>query len=308
MTRLNSDLAQLLDAKLRRYENSYPVLSFTNVGYRNAFIEQLVESVRRIKFIAVIQSRPVSILRANPSSDLFDPIKAAIYHQSLGNIDEAFWLVFISVHFGKNRRAGWRYAREVYGGSNIQPWNWEHTSSNPRAFRTWLSQNQTHLHRDGITKGFGNHRKYQSLSASISNGTGAAFETYINWVLEHNDHTGLITHAISQVGDDPKVVFDYLYKSMNNVASFGRMAKFDYLTMVGKLNLARITPGSAYLTGATGPYMGALLLFETRETKRRLIDNRLIQMDEFLEVGMQVIEDALCNWQKSPSQFKPFRG
>src|SRR5437773_11418448 len=27
-----------------------------------------------------------------------------------------------------------------------------------------------------------------------------------------------------------------------------------------------------------------------------------------LGVGMQVLEDALCNWQKSPDTFKPFRG
>jgi len=27
-----------------------------------------------------------------------------------------------------------------------------------------------------------------------------------------------------------------------------------------------------------------------------------------LNVGMQVLEDSLCNWQKSPRQFVHFRG
>ena len=59
----------------------------------------------------------------------------------------------------------------------------------------------------------------------------------------------------------PRATFDYLYGSMDDVVSFGRTAKFDYLTMVGKLQLAPIEPGSTYMQGATGPYQGALLLF-----------------------------------------------
>jgi Alpha-glutamyl/putrescinyl thymine pyrophosphorylase clade 3 len=27
-----------------------------------------------------------------------------------------------------------------------------------------------------------------------------------------------------------------------------------------------------------------------------------------LDVTFDVLEDALCNWQKSPARFKPFRG
>ena len=31
-------------------------------------------------------------------------------------------------------------------------------------------------------------------------------------------------------------------------------------------------------------------------------------LDLRLQVGMQVFEDALCNWQKSPVHFEHFRG
>jgi hypothetical protein len=34
----------------------------------------------------------------------------------------------------------------------------------------------------------------------------------------------------------------------------------------------------------------------------------LVPLREELDVGFDVIEDALCNWQKSPAEFKPFRG
>jgi hypothetical protein len=97
---------------------------------------------------------------------------------------------------------------------------------------------------------------------------------------------------------------------MSAVKSFGRTARFDYLTMIGKLGLAPIEPGSAYLQGATGPVKGARLLFGDAHAVLSLkeLDIRLVQLGGELNVGMQVLEDALCNWQKSPQKFRPFRG
>ena len=94
---------------------------------------------------------------------------------------------------------------------------------------------------------------------------------------------------------------------MSAVARFGRTARFDYLTMVGKLGLAAIEPPSTYMEGSTGPVRGARLLFGGRENATTL-DSWLVELEAELHVGMQVLEDALCNWQKSPNEFKPFRG
>ena len=119
--------------------------------------------------------------------------------------------------------------------------------------------------------------------------------------------------AQKQVGGNPRKTFDYLYRSMDDVVSFGRLARFDYLTMVGKLGLAPIEPGSTYMQGATGPVLGARLLFggNTKATPNSSdLDAWLVQLEADLNMnfGMQVLEDALCNWEKSPVNFKPFRG
>jgi Alpha-glutamyl/putrescinyl thymine pyrophosphorylase clade 3 len=98
---------------------------------------------------------------------------------------------------------------------------------------------------------------------------------------------------------------------MSEVKRFGRLAKFEYLTMLGKLGLAPLESPSAYLNGATGPLQGARLLFAgDRHAKlsAKTLDSYLIKLDEHVQVGMQVLEDALCNWQKSPDKFRPFRG
>jgi hypothetical protein len=285
-----------------------PLPGIEQEANRSAFLEQLLESIHRVKFIEVLRRRALSSRRADPTDKLFDPLKAAILHQRQGDIEEAFWLTFLFVHFGKNARAGWRYAREVYGRlGDRDRWDWARTSANPDAFRAWLDAHQDDLKRPGVTRGFGNHRKYESLNAYSPKGTGAVVESYIRWVSPPRTHHQLVEQAWRGAEGDPKKAFGELYRSMRAVAQFGRTARFDYLTMLGKLGLARIEPPSAYLQGATGPLRGAKLLFGLDENAATF-DQWLVVLDSYLNVGMQALEDALCNWQKSPATFKPFRG
>ncbi|SRR6266496_377360 len=303
-----------LDELLRIFSrDKHPLPGGRSTANRMALVEQTVESIRRIEFIAAIAKRDISDLRTDPSSDLFDPIKAAILHQRRGYTDEAFWLTFLSVHFGKHKRTGWRLVRDVYGslGANTR-WDWARTSRNPQAFRQWLAKNETVLRGDdGVERHFGSHRKYQSLDAASPSGTGAAIESYVKWIGPPRTHEMFIGECQKEIGTNPRELFDYLYRSMRQVVSFGRMAKFDYLTMIGKLELAHIEPGSTYLEGATGPLAGARLLFggsTTARLSREDLDSRSVELGDALGVGMQVVEDALCNWQKSPRKFVPFRG
>jgi hypothetical protein len=311
------NLARQLDAGLRRFDRQKrPLRGIRATANREALVEQLVESIRRIRYVSVISKQDLSPLRADPSSDLFDPLKAAVLRNRQGEIDESFWLVFLFVHFGKNRRTGWRLARDIYGRlGGASPWNWARTSASPKRFRKWLEAHEATLRGgDGIARQFGNHRKYQSLSAASSSGTGAAVESYVKWVSPPRSHPMLVQEAQNCVGGNPRKTFDYLYRSMNDVVSFGRTARFDYLTMIGKLGLAPIEPGSTYMQGATGPLSGARLLFGGKITAKlgwSDLDAWLVELEADLDVGihgMQVLEDALCNWQKSPKRFKPFRG
>ncbi len=308
--------AQQLNKSLSSF--SQEVLALPGIearSRREAFIEQVLESIHRIKFISVIQHQKLSSRRGDPSSDFFDPVKGAILCQREGEIDEAFWLTFLSVHFGRNRRAGWRLVRDVYGslgGSDV--WSWNRIISDVAGFRRWLASHEKVLRGgDGILRGFGNHHKYQSLSAFSPSGTGAAIESYVNWVHPPRTHATLMQEALQRVNNDPAEAFSYLYHSMDKVVSFGRTSKFDYLTMAGKLNLAAIEPGSPYLLGSTGPAKGARLLFAGRvsaSVRLSELDAWVAKLGRHLNLyfGMQVLEDALCNWQKSPEKFVAFRG
>lgn len=301
--------ASKIDAALLDFDSKVqPLNGIKDSVARSVLVAQIIESLRRIEFVHFVRDNEIDPRRSDPGSNLFDPIRAAAAKMREGNLDEAFWLIFLCTHFGKHVKHGWGLVRAVYAGANGQAWTWERTSANVAAFRTWLSQNEAYLRAHYA---FSNHRKYQSLSASSSVGTGAVVASYIAWIAPPRTHQTLIRDLHVSVGQNPRAVFDALYKQMDSVVGFGRLGKFDFLTMLGKLGLAPIEPGSAYLVGATGPLQGAKLLFTNSSSsslKGKELDQLLLKLDGRLCVGMQVLEDSLCNWQKSPRKFISFKG
>ena len=132
---------------------------------------------------------------------------------------------------------------------------------------------------------------------------------YLDWIGEEG-HEAFFAGVVQRSGNDPHTIFDTLYREMP-VLSFGRLAKFDYLSLVGRYGIAPIAAGSAYLDGATGPARGARLLFDgdaESSTPNSELQSRLWELDGSIQVGMTIMEDALCNWQKSPTAFVHFRG
>jgi len=299
---------QLRDALIAFDRTVRPLPGVRNEAKLQAFVEQLVESIRRIRYVDVIKARPISAACADPQQECFDPIKAAVFNHRTRNEEEAFWLVFLFVHFGKHARGGWRYIRQVYGKCDGgKRWDWLTTSADVAGFRKWLHDHTDTLKNKEEPGGFGNHRKYESLDSHSENGTGAVIESYVQWVNPPRTHKALVAGVLAEVANDPGQAFAHLYESMRTVRRFGRTARFDYLTMIGKLGLAEIAPASPYLVGATGPLTGARLLFGIADAPTRL-DALTVELGNHLGVGMQVMEDSLCNWQKSPDAFKAFRG
>ncbi|NZA01241.1 hypothetical protein H0I39_04690 [Ottowia beijingensis] len=222
-----------------------------------------------------------------------------------GHPEEAFWLVFLATHCGRNLRTGWQLAGELYGAYENTLWNWSRVATDPTAFGEWLEDNRANF------KGkFGNHRKYESLKQG-ARGTGVVVRTYVEWVKANGSHGQMIATALAQAKGHPRQAFALLYDSMDAVVSFGRTGRFDYLTMLSKLGLAAIDANSTYMNEATGPKKGARLLFDGQidsNTGAKTLEARVAALERHLGVGMQVMEDAMCNWQKSPGRYLPFRG
>lgn len=298
-----------LSAAITSYEAAHgPLPGIERDLARETFIDQIIDSEQRVLYFERLRSRGVSQLSADPGRDEFDPIKAAIVQAAAGNQDEAFWLLFLFVHFGKHRSAGWRYARDVYGRLGAGRWDWKSVSDDPTSFRFWLEANQDQLLAAPGPRGFGNHRKYESLNAWEDTGTGAAVESYVEWVTGAGGDHEVRFRDIS--GLSPEDGFDALYRTMAGVKRFGRIARFDYLTTAMKLGLLDIRPPHSYLIGATGPLIGARLLLDGGQSGSSALElqGRLSRFANSVGISADVVEDAVCNWQKMPEKYVRFSG
>jgi hypothetical protein len=272
---------------------------------RDTFLAQLIDSERRVDFISLLKSRPVDESALLSGGRSFDPLRGAILKARQSMHDEACWLVFLSAHFARNRRTQWQLSGDFYNrlGAPGQ-WTWDIVSKNPPAVISWLDANREALSAAGGR--FGNHRKYESLAGS---GTGYAIASYVDWV--GGSHRRLFDSATAYDAT-PQERFGALYRSMARVTRFGRVGRFDYLTMLYKLELAEIVPDSCHLdSGATGPKAGAKLLIHGStevSVPVRALEADLIGLCAALTTTADVLEDALCNWQKSPARYTFFGG
>jgi hypothetical protein len=269
----------------------------------DALAMQFIASLRREDYYRVVQAKQVSPQRADPNSPLFDAERAVAYQMQQGNIDEAGWLIFLMTHFARRTDTRWRRLQDVYGCLGAGIWDWVSVSANRAAFYQWLAANWS-----AIGGMFGNHRKYESLRPNAKRPMSRAVDNYLDWIGPAG-HGAFFAKA-SGVANSPYSVFDHLYRQLK-VNSFGRLAKFDYLSLIGRYGLANIEAGTAYLAGATGPSNGArLLVGGHRKSKisNQALQTELDALDVRLKVGMAVMEDALCNWQKSPRKFVHYIG
>lgn len=296
-----------LDQKLTQFSRYGDLPGINLRSNKEALLLQLVDSIRRIKYIKVLNEKEYSSEVSDASIASFNPIKASIYHLQNDNYDEACWLVFLITNFSKHYKTEWNLLRNFYLGlGNRNKWTWEYITNNLEEFHYWIDSNHERLSKTG---NFGNHRKYQTVNPNKGTGrTDKAVQTYIDWI-EYNSHDYFFSEKVKESRINSQNLFNNLYKSMNEVYSFGRTAKFDYLTMIGKIGLLDIVPDKTYMAGATGPYKGAKILFGKNGTPNQL-EIWLRDLEDFLdlEYGMQVLEDAICNWQKDPSTYKYFRG
>lgn len=297
---------------IAKYEMEHgPADGIVDVNRRHAFILQLCDSARRIDHIGNLRSRvgKFSENSIDPLSSHFNPIKAAIKFNHDGNKSEAIWLLFLFTHFGVHKVTKHKLLQAFYSRISSGPINtFEYIRANLEETLEWLGQNELAL--KGIGK-FGNHRKYQSISATSHSGTGTTLKTFIDFYLRwFSPLLGTASNDLKLLNS--QALFSELYKRMiNEVIGFNRLSVFDFLTMLGKSQVLMIIPDNPFLQNSTGPKMGARMLFGVNDlVSDRELNIYLSTFASYLPdpFRMQVIEDAVCNWQKSPNNYIYFSG
>lgn len=297
---------QIAAQLLAHSQNVRPLPGIANPNAPEALAMQIIASLRREDYFRVIQQRgPIGADRANPHLDSFEAELGVIHLLQQNAYDEAAWLVFLMVHLAKPSDSGWRRLRDIYGMLGQGRWDWAAISPNPTAFEQWLAANW-----QLIGGKFGNHRKYESLEPGKQRAMGPAVVEYVRWVNAAGGHRALFSQIIRNAGNDPHVIFDAFFHVLP-IKGYGRLGRFDWAAMLSRYGFAPAQAGSAYLKTATGPKEGARLLFAGNAkaaVRPSKLQEWLDELDADLQVGMEVLEDAICNWQKTPTAFVHFKG
>src|ERR1700761_8582813 len=106
----------LLAKQLRDYRvNGNPLPGITNPAALDTLVRQMVESLHRVQYVKRIRDNKgrISERRTDPKDDMFDPIRAAVWHANKGTLDEAFWIVFLFVVCGKSEKTGYALIKMV---------------------------------------------------------------------------------------------------------------------------------------------------------------------------------------------------
>lgn len=292
--------------KLDIYQRDIELPGISNAESEYCFIKQFIDSYKRIKYISLLKTRDLNTERKNPNSDIYDPIHASILHLNDGDINESVWNILLYVHFGKNSRSKYGLIKAVYGKLGAHDiWSWNNMNNNLADFQQWLDENIAEIKSHG---NFGNHRKYQSLKIGAKSGTFQTFQSFFNLV--NNDFNSFISTIPIEIRADKNLFFDFLYSHFVNIKGFGRLAVFDFLCMVGKVGILEIEPNGPYL-GNDGPINGTMLLFDSTAKTKDLNDFLKHMGDHAFRdypFVMQILEDCVCNWQKSPRNYRLFGG
>jgi len=203
---------------------------------------------------------------------------------------EARWLALLATHAGWDKPDS---CGALCGGLWDQPrWTWSAVSRDRGSgIGRWVDGRWRHMSR---VAPFGNHRKYCTHRPSAPVSTSDTLRTFVKWA-------GAGDRRWAAGAGNPEAAFDQLYRSLDAVTGFGRTACYDFVRLLGLLELAEVWPGRCYLDRASGPRSGAARMFLGRGPEgvpAPWLEERCRELARGLGVDLQAVEDAVCNWQK----------
>lgn len=265
------------------------------------FAEEVARSVARINGVRLPAANPLDGVATNPADPAWDAWRAIVWHDRCGDKEEATWLAFLATHFG--RREGdddpWRSTRAVYSAFGEGVLSWEQVVASPADISTVCQGHAEECHR----LKFGNHRKFETPRPGHPLGVDAVLRSYVEGIIQRTGGRQVALFSVPNVGAAGRS--ERLMRKLRFVKRFGRTALFDLLTLLGNSGVYDLTPGRVHLVGPTGPLRGAKKMFGNADNRR--LEAYANEMATRLDIPIQAVEDALCNWQKHPEISGPLR-
>lgn len=257
------------------------------------FTIELIRSVGRVYDLRQLTEQAHEGTQTVPEDPAWDAWRAIAAYNQQGDKEEAIWLAILATHFGRREadEDPWRSARLMYSGFGERLLSWKIVATEPTNIITQVCKRHAMVCQ---SLRFSNHRKYETSKLGRPSGIDAVLCSYVMGIRARSRRNQATFFSTPEEG--PEVGFERLMNDLEFIRRFGRTAKFDLLALLGNLGVYELRPGRIYLKGATGPLRGAQAMFGRGD--RLYLEHRANKMAKCLNVPIQAVEDALCNWQK----------
>ncbi len=258
--------------------------------------KQTYDSIRRIEVYKAYEIR--AILAVEKKQAFFDTSNPFVLGQRTDlSEEERIWIIFLATYFGKSDSSGWELFNRAAFDGNKSLISFKKIKEDPEKYFYYLESFDFFENSK-----FSNHRKYTKKSLIGPKGLFTSMIYLIN--------------KMEQYCINEEMGFHEMYKLAEKIPNFGRLASFDFTSSLVKCGLKIEEPKSMYANYSTGPLQALELLLRltdsdfTYQSKINLSHNLVEWFTTNSEIFMvgQVLEDAICNWQKNPKKYIYYTG
>lgn len=258
--------------------------------------KQSYDSIRRIEIYKTYKLRAAQAVEGGRSYfETSNPFVLA--QRSDLDTENRIWIVYLATYFGKSQKSSW----ELF---NRAAFDLKRSLITTVQIKADIEKYFNYLESFDFFENskFSNHRKYTKKSLGGRKGLFRSME----YVLEN----------IKQYCNNDQIEFHEMYKRANQIPNFGRLASFDFSSSLVKCGFSIQEPQSMYARNSTGPLqaLGFLLRLTDSDTaiqaQKNLSDDLVEWFNQNSNIFMvgQVLEDAICNWQKNPKKYIHYTG
>ena len=263
----------------------------------NVLTLQTIDSVKRIEIYELYESRAKKADESNLSYFHSSNPFTLAQRTSL-SLKNRLWYIYLATYFGKSNKSGWTLFMRTSFRHDSTLIGLEEIIDSRDSYYSYLDS--IDLFKD---TSYSNHRKYTKKSLHGRKGLICSMDYFL-------DNIDIFCHEDFQD-------FDTIYRNALNIPNFGRMAAFDFTSSLSKCKLNVNEPTQMYHEQSTGPLQALeeiLVLANCKDiSKTTKVDfgNRLlswfVENSEIFFIA-QVLEDAICNWQKSSKKYIRYFG
>ena len=262
----------------------------------NILAKQTFDSIRRIQ---IYETYKIKALQASQEKRPFiytsNPFVLA--QRPDLNFENRAWIIYLATYFGKSNKSKWTlFNRSVF-----------------RKDQSIIKFDQIQSDLDGYFKylysfdffqdcTYSNHRKYTAKKLLGSKGLFRSMEYFVN--------------NFELYSSEDEMEFHEMYLLSQKIPNFGRLGGFDFTSSLVKCKFNVKEPKSMYADHSTGPLQALELLLKLTNNNSSLASQKQLSwdlMEWFLKKSKifmtgQVLEDAICNWQKDTRKYIRYTG